>query len=82
MKSSPNPFSQNTIIEYQLSKEANVRLSIIDLSGQEITTLINENKPAGIYKIKFGANKLPAGTYICRIQAGEYIETKKLIILR
>jgi len=82
LKSYPNPFSQNTIIEYQLSKIANVRLSVIDLSGHEITTLINETKPAGVYKIKFGANNLPAGTYICLIQAAEYVETKKLIILR
>jgi hypothetical protein len=62
--------------------EGKVKLTVFDLSGHEIEILMNGYKPAGIHKINFKANKLPAGTYFYRIQAGEYIETKKLIILR
>ena len=82
LRNYPNPFSKNTTIEYQLVHEGKVKLSVFDLSGHEIATLVNEYKPAGIYKINFKTNKLPAGTYFYRIQAGKYIETKKLIILR
>jgi hypothetical protein len=82
LRNFPNPFNGNTMIEYQLPVEGKVKLNVFDLSGHEITTLVNEYKPAGIHKINFKVNKLPAGTYFYRIQAGKYTETKKLIILR
>jgi len=82
LKNYPNPFSQSTIIEYQLPVEGKVKLTVFDLSGHEMETLLNEYKPVGIHKINFKANKLPAGTYFYRIQAGKYTETKKLIILK
>ena len=78
----PNPFNQSTTIEYQIQQEANVKVSVYDLQGKQIATLINKNQPAGIYRINFSANKLPAGTYVYKIQAGEFVETKKLIIIR
>ena len=78
----PNPFSQNTIIEYKIPKDEKVKISVIDMQGKKIVTLVNEIQQAGIYKINFSRNKLPAGTYLYRIEAGEYIETKKLIILK
>ena len=78
----PNPFSQSTTIEYQLAQEGKVKLTVFDLSGHQIATLVNEYKPAGVHKINFKSNKLSAGTYFYRIQAGEYTETKKLIVLR
>jgi hypothetical protein len=78
----PNPFSQSTIIEYQLPQEGKVKLTVFDLSGHQIATLVNEYKPAGVHKINFKPNKLSAGTYFYRIQAGEYTETKKLIVVR
>jgi len=82
LKNYPNPFSQSTIIEYKLPVEGKVKLTVFDLSGHEIATLVNEYKPIGIHKINFKANKLPAGTYFYRIQAEKYTETKKLIILK
>jgi Secretion system C-terminal sorting domain/Beta-propeller repeat len=78
----PNPFSQATIIEFQIPQAVKVRVTVYDLLGKEIAILVNENKPAGIHKINFKPNKLPAGTYFYRIQAGTYAETKKLIVLR
>jgi hypothetical protein len=82
LRNYPNPFSKNTTIEYQLANEGKVKLSVFNLSGHEITTLVNEYKSAGTYKINLKTNMLSAGTYFYRIQSGEYIETKKLIILR
>jgi hypothetical protein len=82
MRNYPNPFSKSTTIEYQLAHEGNVKLSVFDLSGHEITTLVNEHKSAGTYTKNFNTNMLSAGTYFYRIQSGEYTETKKLIILR
>ena len=78
----PNPFNQSTTIEYQLPTEGKVKLTVFDLSGHEIAILVNEYKPAGVHKMNFKSNKLSAGTYFYRIQAGEYTETKKLIVLR
>jgi hypothetical protein len=82
MQNYPNPFSQSTTIEYQLAQKGKVKLTVFDLSGHEIATLVNEYKPAGVHKINFKTNKLSGGTYFYRIQAGEYTETKKLIVLR
>jgi hypothetical protein len=78
----PNPFTQSTTIEYQTLQEGKVKLSIYDLQGKQIAALINKNQPAGIYRINFSADKLPAGTYIYKIQAGEFIETKKMIVMK
>jgi hypothetical protein len=78
----PNPFSQSTTIEYQIPQAAKVKLTVYDFLGREITTLVNENQAAGLHRINFARNKLPAGTYIYRLQVGEFIETKKLIVLR
>jgi hypothetical protein len=78
----PNPFDQNTTIEYKLPVDGKVKLIIYDFLGKEIATLVNESKPAGTYKINFSANKLLAGTYLCRIQAGESTESRKIICVR
>ena len=78
----PNPFVRSTTIVYQIPKEGKVKLSVFDLQGKQIATLINKNQPAGIYRINFSADKLPAGTYIYKIQTGEFVETKKLIVIK
>ena len=78
----PNPFTQFTTIEYQIPQEGIVKLSVYDLQGKQIATLINKNQPAGIYRINFSADKLPPGTYIYKIHAGEFVETKKLIVIK
>ena len=76
----PNPFHQSTTIEYQLPNDGKVKLSVYDLQGKEITVLVNETQSAGCYKIKFAKDRLPSGTYICRIQTGEMIKDKKMIV--
>lgn len=78
----PNPFVRSTTIEYQITEEAKVELSVFDLQGKQIATLINKIQQAGVYRVNFSADKLPAGTYIYKIQTGEFVETKKLIVIR
>jgi len=82
LKNYPNPFSQSTTIEYQLPVEGKVKLSVFDLSGHEITTLVNENKQAGTHFVNFNAAKLSGGMYLYRIQAEEFVETKKLVVIK
>lgn len=82
LKNYPNPFSQNTTIEFRLPQEEKVKLTVYDLMGHEVTTLVNETKVAGVHIVNFSANKLLPGTYFYRIQAGEIIESRKLVILK
>jgi hypothetical protein len=78
----PNPFNPTTTIRYQLPKESKVVLTIYDILGEKVTELLNENIEAGVYEIEFNAKSLPSGTYIYRISAENFVETKKMILLR
>lgn len=80
----PNPFNPTTVINYSLAKSEFVSLKIYDLLGNEVATLINEEKPAGNYNAEFPAHKfnLSSGTYFYRLQAGNFVETKKMILLK
>jgi hypothetical protein len=77
----PNPFNPSTTIRYEIPKSANVSLKIFNMLGQEIAALVNERKDAGSYSIHWNAN-VPSGIYFYRLQAGEFMETKKMILLR
>ncbi len=78
----PNPFNPATIIKYQLAEAADVTLKIFDILGREVKTLINKHQAAGNYKIEFNADGLASGMYIYRLKAGNYMGTKKMILLR
>jgi hypothetical protein len=78
----PNPFNPTTIIGWQSPVSSQQTLKIYDVLGSKITTLIDEYKPAGSYEIEFNAVNLPSGIYFYRIQAGSFIETKKMILLK
>ncbi len=78
----PNPFNPSTAIKYQIPKASHVNLRVYDILGREVETLVNENKPAGDYSVSFNADKLASGIYLYRIQTGNYIETKKMILLK
>jgi hypothetical protein len=80
----PNPFNSETIIKWQQPKAANTMLRIYDAVGNNITTLVNEFKQAGNYSCKLNTDdlKLASGIYYYQLIAGDYIETKKLILLR
>ncbi len=78
----PNPFNPVTKISYALPSAATVDLKVYNVLGQLITTLVNEEKPAGFYEVDFNAADLPSGVYMYRIQAGDYVETKKMLLLK
>lgn len=78
----PNPFNPTTTITYEIPERGYVILKVYDILGREVTTLVNEEKPAGIYEVQFIGNELTSGIYFYQINAGEYSETKKMILLR
>ncbi|MFZ1517423.1 MAG: two-component regulator propeller domain-containing protein [Ignavibacteriaceae bacterium] len=83
----PNPFNPNTNIQYAISSRQFVTLKVYDVLGKEIATLVNEEKPAGNYEVKFDVaqESFPAnasGVYFYQLKAGEYIETKKMILMK
>lgn len=78
----PNPFNPTTTIKYSIPQENKVTLKIYDVIGNEVATLVNGNKPAGTYNVTFNANNLASGIYFYRLEAGNYISIKKLILLK
>ena len=78
----PNPFNPSTTIKYEIKELTDVKLKVFDILGREIFTLVNEEKPAGSYEIVFDAISLPSGVYFYRLQAGEFISTKKMLLLK
>jgi sugar lactone lactonase YvrE len=78
----PNPFNPSTSIKYRVSSISNVSLKVYDVLGNEVSTLVNEEKQAGSYEVKFEAAGLSSGIYFYKLQAGSLVETKKMILLR
>ena len=83
----PNPFNPSTKIQYSVLSAGTslmnfVQLKVYDVLGNEVATLVNGNKPAGIYEITFNADKLPGGVYFYRLKAGKFTTTKKMVLLR
>jgi hypothetical protein len=78
----PNPFNPATTIRYSLPKASKVQIKIFDVLGNEIGTLVNADKPAGTYEIDWNAAKLPGGVYFYQLRAGEFVQTKKMILLK
>jgi hypothetical protein len=78
----PNPFNPSTTIRYSVPSRSTVVLKIYDILGGEVSTLVNEEKQPGIYEVNFSASDLSSGMYLYRVQAGDFVETKKMILLR
>ncbi|MDO8549906.1 MAG: T9SS type A sorting domain-containing protein, partial [Ignavibacteria bacterium] len=78
----PNPFNPSTTISFSIPTSEFVTLKVFDVLGNEVATLANEEKPAGNYKANFNGNELSSGIYFYTLQAGKYVQTKKLILLR
>ncbi|MFA5833628.1 MAG: glucoamylase family protein [Bacteroidota bacterium] len=76
----PNPFNPTTTISYQLSAIGNVSLKVYDVLGREIATLVNEQKPAGMYSVSFDAGQLSSGIYFYKLTAGYFSQTQKMIL--
>jgi hypothetical protein len=78
----PNPFNPSTKISFIIKNTENVRISILNTLGEEISVLVNELKEAGYHSVEFDASGLPSGVYFYRIQAGNFIDTKKMLLLK
>ncbi len=78
----PNPFNPTTTIRYEIPEDGIVTIKIYDILGQKVTTLLNEFKKADRYEVKFSASGLATGVYIYRIKVNDFIESKKMILLR
>ncbi len=79
----PNPFNPATTIRYDLPKQSIVELTIFDILGRKVKTIINnESKQAGRYEVSFNASSLPSGVYFYRITAGDYVSTKKMLLVK
>lgn len=81
-QNSPNPFNPSTIIKYQITEAGFVSLKIFDIIGNEVATLVNEQKQSGIHDVEFNASALPSGIYFYKLQAGNFIETKKMVLMK
>jgi glucose/arabinose dehydrogenase len=78
----PNPFNPSTLIKYSVTENGLVKLSVYNLIGEEISILVNKEVDAGFYEVSFDADNLPSGTYFYRLQAGNTVQLKKMILLR
>jgi hypothetical protein len=78
----PNPFNPTTSIKYAIASRQFVIIKVFDVLGNEIATLVNEEKPAGTYEVDWNATGLPSGVYFYQLKTGGYVETKKMILLR
>ena len=78
----PNPFNPLTSIDFQIPNSEFVTLGIYNILGQKVATLVNEKKQSGSYNVKWDADKHAAGVYYYQLKAGEYLEVKKMVLLK
>ena len=78
----PNPFNPNTKIKYSVPHSSKIVIKVYDILGNEVATLLNEEKPYGSYDVEFDASGLSSGIYFYKLKAGEFIQTKKMILMK
>ncbi len=78
----PNPFNPSTVINYSIPKSGLVTLKVYDILGKEVASLVNEFKSAGSYDFKFNASNLSSGVYFYRLESGNFVETKKMSLMK
>jgi hypothetical protein len=82
MQNYPNPFNPTTVIEFTIPNKEFVTLKVYNILGQEVAKLVNGVKSAGVYKVSFDASDLTSGMYIYKIEAGNYSDTKKMLLMK
>jgi hypothetical protein len=78
----PNPFNPATTIRYSMPNRSQVLLTVYNTVGQKVATLVQEQQEAGSYEVKFDGSALASGVYFYRLQAGSFMQTRKLLLLR
>lgn len=76
----PNPFNPTTAINFNIPEDGKVSIKLYDISGKEVAVLLNEFKTAGYHNVKFNASGISSGVYFYRLQSGEFVSTKKMIL--
>jgi hypothetical protein len=82
LQNCPNPFNPSTKIKFSVPQLSQIQIKVYDMLGKEIETLVNEEKAAGSYEMAWYADGLPSGVYFYRLQAGDFVETKKMILMK
>ena len=82
MANYPNPFNPSTTISYQIPNSGHVTINVFDILGRDVTTLVDEFKPAGRYTAQFDASRLASGIYFYSIKSSNYIAVKKMLLLK
>jgi hypothetical protein len=77
----PNPFNPTTIIRYALPARTYVTLSVFNALGQQVGTLVNDTQEAGYHEVRFDGRSLATGVYFYRLQTGDFIQTRKMLLL-
>jgi hypothetical protein len=78
----PNPFNGISKIKYQIAKRSNVKMVIYDILGQELETLVDETLSPGKYELEWDATNYSSGVYYYRLVAGDYTETRKMVLIK
>ncbi|MEE9449431.1 MAG: T9SS type A sorting domain-containing protein, partial [Ignavibacteriaceae bacterium] len=78
----PNPFNPGTTIKYSIPDDGFVKLAVYNVLGEEVAKLVNEEKPAGNYRVKFSEIDLASGVYIYRLSTGNYVGIMKMILYK
>jgi len=78
----PNPFNPSTVIQYKLAKTGSVRLTVYDLTGRQVSTLVNQTQGAGVYVVRFNASQLASGIYFYRLQTDGFNQIRKMLLIR
>ncbi|MCX8009721.1 MAG: T9SS type A sorting domain-containing protein, partial [Ignavibacteria bacterium] len=78
----PNPFNPSTRIKYQIPSDSYVNLEVFNVVGQKVATLVNTEKKAGYYEVTFDAKDLQSGVYFFKLTAGDFVSTKKMMLLK
>jgi hypothetical protein len=78
----PNPFNPSTVIKFQVAGSSSVKLVVFDALGQEVETLVNDHLSAGTYEVDFDGTNYPSGVYFYQLKTNEFIETKKMLMIK
>jgi len=78
----PNPFNPSTKIQYSLPTNEFVSLKVYDIIGREVATLVNQQQSAGVYDVSFNASNLTSGIYFYKIDAGSFVDVKKMMLIK
>ena len=78
----PNPFNNTSNLKFQIVNTGDVKLVVYDIMGREVQTLVNEQLTPGTYETSFDGSQLTSGVYFYRLNAGDFVETKKMLLLK